>query len=466
MANKAQDPSATRVAVTEALERADLTAALAAVQQLQTQQSLATGSPRERGAGQAQLAELWMALREYSAAERCYTQALEFAPGDSRYWFNRAAVRRILGALEEAEQDYDRAIALQPRDTQAYLNRSELRVQTSARNHVAELERVLGSGAADWRHEVPLRYALAKEYEDLGEFAASWRHLSTGAALRRQHLQYDVRADVATVHWICRAFPSIPTLEEGDPSGEPIFILGMPRTGSTLVDRILGSHSEVHSAGELSDLGAAVVTSVRRMLGRVPPRNELVAAAAHIDFRSLGADYLRRTRRYAGHTRHFTDKLPINYLYCGLIARALPNACIVHATRDPLANCYAMYKVLFDQGYPYSYDLHELADYYLAYRRLMIHWSNTLPGRIIEVGYEAIVSEPSIEIPRLLAALNLPWQAQCLEFHRNSAPVATASAAQVRRPLYDTSVAAWRHFERELAPLARRLKAGGLRIDG
>jgi tetratricopeptide (TPR) repeat protein len=475
MTSKAIHPSATgvspladatRAAITAALERADLAAAIAAVEHLRTQLDLTSGSTRERATGQARLAELWMALREYAAAERCYSLALELTPEDSRYWFNRAAVRRILGALEAAEHDYDRVIALQPRDAQAYLHRSELRVQTSARNHIAELEHVLSADHADWRQEVPLRYALAKECEDLGEFAASWRHLSAGTALRRRHLQYDVREDLATVDWICRAFPSVPTLEEGDPSSGPIFILGMPRTGSTLVDRILGSHSEVHSAGELSDLGATVVTAVYRLLGRVPPRRELVAAAARIEFRALGADYLRRTRAFAGHTRRFTDKLPINYLYCGLIARALPKACMVHVTRDPLANCYAMYKILFDQGYPFSYDLNELADYYLAYRRLMLHWASVLPGRIIDVAYEKLVAEPTVQVPRLLTGLNLPWEAQCLEFHTNAAPVATASAAQVRRPFYQNSVAAWRNFERELAPLARRLRAGGLQIDG
>ncbi len=457
--------AAARGAVQAARQRRDLAAAAAALQRLDALQDALIGTAQERAAAQAELGELWALLQDYPAAVRCYARAVEIAPTESRHWFNRAAVRRFLGEIEEAEQDYDRAIVLDPRDAQAYLNRSELRVQSAARNHVAELERALAVGRGPWNYEVPIRYALAKEYEDLGDFAASWRHLSAGAALRRRHLQYELGTDLATVDWIRQAFPSGSSGDGGCASEEPIFIVGMPRTGSTLVDRILGSHTDVYSAGELHAFAAALVDAVRRRLGRVPPRQQLVAASATLDFAALGEDYLRTTRPRTGHTRHFTDKMPLNYLYCGLIVRALPRARIIHVTRHPMANCYAMYKVLFERGYPFSYELGELAEYYLGYRRLMAHWQAILPGRIIEVAYEDLVSGSAQEVPRLLQLLGLPWQPACLEFHRNPAPVATASAAQVRRPIYDTAVSAWRHFERELAPLAARLRAAGVSVD-
>jgi hypothetical protein len=152
-------------------------------------------------------------------------------------------------------------------------------------------------------------------------------------------------------------------------------------------------------------------------------------------------------------------------LYCGLIARALPAARIVHVTRHPLAVCYAMYKVLFDQGYPFSYDLGEIADYYIGYRRLMAHWQATLPGRIHQVAYEDLVRDPETQSRQLLAALDLPWQDRCLQSHQNQAPVATASAAQVRRPIYSSSVALWRHYESQLAPVSARLSAAGIEWD-
>lgn len=456
---------ALRRTIAEALRRQELQSAITALRRLQALGDAVSGTTRARSALQAEIGDLWSLLREYAAAALCYSRAVELAPDHARYWFNRAAVRRFLGDIEGAEQDYDEAIRLQPRDAQAYLNRSELRVQTRERNHIPALERALAASAGDWQREVPLRYALAKEYEDLAEYAASWRHLSSGAELRRRHLQYDVRVDLATVGWISQTFPQGAVFGGGCASPEPIFILGMPRTGSTLVDRILSSHSDVYAAGELSDFAAALVAAVAQRLGRVPPRQELIAASATVDFTALGTEYLRRTRPRTGHTRHFTDKLPLNYLYCGLIARALPLARMVHVKRHPMANCHAMYKVLFDQGYPFSYDLRELADYYLGYRRLMAHWQAALPGRIIEISYEDLITQRGLEIERLLQSLGLALQPACLESHHNPAPVATASAVQVRRPIYRTAVDAWRHYERELAPLAERLRAGGVEIE-
>jgi hypothetical protein len=455
-----------RQAVISALRRRDLASALAAVEQLQALHAAADGPDSARARAHAEIGELRSLLLDYPAADRSYTRAVELAPGEPRYWFNRAAVRRFLGELAAAENDYDRALALAPGDAQAYLNRSELRPQTPQRNHIVELERVLVSGPREWRHEVPLRYALAKEYEDLGEYTLSWQHLSAGSSLRRRHLQYDPRTDLATVDWIRQAFPAGATTGSSFTNTEPIFILGMPRTGSTLIDRILGSHAQVFSAGELPDFGAAVVAAVQQRRGPSVPRQELIAVSAELDFAALGRDYLRRTRPRTGHTPHFTDKLPLNYLYCGLIARALPEARIIHVTRGPMATCYGMYKVLFDQGYPFSYDLSELADHYLGYRRLMAHWHEILPGRIVEIAYEELVADAAGTVRHLLDALHLEWQPQCLEFDKNPAPVSTASAAQVRRPIYGGAVSIWRHYERELAPLAARLEAAGVRTDG
>jgi len=455
--------AAARRAAMAALRHGDLGAAAVAVRQLSALS--VAGGGAEGARAQAELGDLWSLLADYPAAHQCYTRAIELAPSEPRYWFNRAAVRRFLGQIEAAEADYDQVIALTPGDAQAYLNRSELRPQTRERNHVTGLERALAAGPDNWRHEVPLRYALAKEYEDIGEYTLSWQHLSAGANLRRRHLQYDPRLDLATVDWIREAFPADSCGSPGAASSEPIFILGMPRTGSTLVDRILGSHPEVYSAGELPDFSLAIVAAVQQRRGRKVSRQELIAGSAELDFAALGQDYLRRTRPRTGHTPYFTDKLPLNYLYCGLIARALPRSRIVHVTRGPMATCYSMYKVLFDRGYPFSYDLHELADHYLGYRRLMAHWQAVLPGRIIEIAYEDLVADTEREARRLLDALALPWQPRCLDFDKNPAPLATASAAQVRRPIYSSAVSIWRNYESQLAPLAARLKAGGIHTE-
>jgi hypothetical protein len=444
--------AAARNAVLSALRQHDLVTATVALERLSALRDSADGAATARARAQAELGDLWSLLRDYARARMHYDRAIALSPSESRYWFNRAAVLRFLGDLSAAEHDYDEVLRLTPEDAHAYLNRSELRVQSADRNHVPQLERALAA-AHGWQSEVPLRYALAKEYDDLGEHALAWQHLSAGAALRRRHLQYNARVDLDAASL---------SFSGGCQSEEPIFIIGMPRTGSTLVDRILSSHSQVYSAGELPDFSAAVVAAVQRLLGRDAPRQELIAASAGLDFTALGEEYLRRTRPRTGNTPRFTDKLPINYLYAGMIVRALPNARIIHVTRDPVATCYGIFKVLFEQGYPFSYDLIELADYYAAYYRLMAHWRHALPGRIIDFSYEELVAAPGERVPQLLHAVGLSWQPACLEFHKNPSPVATASAAQVRRPIYSSAVTQWRHYERELQPLAARLKAGGV----
>ena len=193
-------------------------------------------------------------------------------------------------------------------------------------------------------------------------------------------------------------------------------------------------------------------------------RRELVARSAHLDFAALGAEYLERAQRVVGREGRFTDKMPLNYLYCGLIHRALPQAKIVHLMRHPIAACYAMYKTLFKDAYPFSYDLDEIGRYYVSYRRLMDHWQDTLPGTIHCLSYEALVADQIGETRKLLEYCGLEWEDACVDFHRNSAPTTTASAVQVRQPLYQTSVSQWRHYEAQLEPLARQLRAAGFKV--
>ncbi|HZO21170.1 MAG TPA: sulfotransferase [Steroidobacteraceae bacterium] len=410
------------------------------------------------------IGSFYSATGEQHRALQAYNRAIALDPQQAVFWFNRAAVRRFLGDLDGAEADYDRCIALRPEDHEAYLNRSELRRQRPERNHLEVLEGLLGAGVRQWRGEVQIRYALAKEYEDVGDYASSWRHLQSGARLRRQHLQYDVLYDVRTVDWIMEAFASAPKEPVGGcPSAAPIFIVGLPRSGTTLVERILGSHSEVHAAGELNHFAAALVAGVQAGRGdRALARRELIGATRQLDFTALGVAYLQRAHASTLGRPRFTDKMPLNYLYCGLIHRALPNARIVHVTRHPMGSCYAMFKTLFKEGYPFSYDLGDLAKYYAGYRRLMQHWNATLPGVIHEISYERLIAAQETETRRLLEACGLGWQEACLEFHRNPTATTTASAAQVRQPLYDSSVMQWRHYEEQLVGLRAELASLGV----
>jgi tetratricopeptide (TPR) repeat protein len=414
-----------------------------------------------------------------------YDRAVALAPRNPQFLYNRATVRRFLGFLSESEADYDRVIALKPTDFEAYKNRTDLRTQTAERNHIADLETLVSHPIADWRGEVQVRYALAKEYEDLGDYTQSFEHLRRGAKTRHDHLRYDIANDVATVQWIMDAFPggSAPVSQEHREEAElrgnaelredaepckdaPIFVVGLPRSGTTLVERILGSHSLLYSAGELDCFALSLVDAVRRGTGRAQmPRRELVANSAAVDFAALGRDYLQRVRLATNGSGRFIDKMPLNYLYCGLIRRALPNAKIVHLTRHPMAVCYAMYKTLFKDGYPFSYDLGEIASYYIAYRRLMAHWQATLPGGVYAVSYEALVADQLGETRKMLAYCGLDWEAACAQFHAHPAASTTASAVQIRRPIYDSSISQWRHYEKQLAPLRTQLEVAGLEIE-
>jgi tetratricopeptide (TPR) repeat protein len=426
---------------------------------------------------------------QHTALE-AFEQAVVRAPDNAHFIFNRATVRRFLGQLAAAEADYDRVIALRPADFEAYKNRSDLRTQTPDGNHVAELEALVARGFADWRSEVQIRYTLAKEYEDLGDHAKSFDELRRGAGKRRENLRYDVANDVSTVDWIIEAFPAgaapqpvAPMHAAPQPAARmhaapqpaarmhaapqpaaPIFIVGLPRSGTTLVDRILSSHSQVRSAGELNDFALSLVARVRSENGMEQlPRRELVARSAHVDFAALGREYLARARAVVPDGR-FTDKMPLNYLYCGLIRRALPDAKIVHLTRHPMAAGYAMYKTLFKDGYPFSYDLDEIAQYYIAYRKLMDHWSAVLPGAVYSLSYENLVADQIDETRKLLGFCGLDWEDGCTEFHRNPSATTTASASQVRRPMYDSSVSQWRHYTAQLSSLSRALESAGIEL--
>jgi tetratricopeptide (TPR) repeat protein len=413
------------------------------------------------------IGSLYSRANDQQRALAAYELAVAAAPDNAQFIFNRAAVRRFLGQIAAAEADYDRVIELNPADYEAYRNRSQLRTQSAQSNHVAELTALVAQPLADWRAEVQLQYALAKEYEDLEQYEQSFQHLGHGATLRRRHMRYDVATDLATVDWIIEAFATTPS----DPAPNacdhaPIFIVGLPRSGSTLVDRILGSHSQLHSAGELNCLALAIVDAVHRQTpGAQLSRRELVARSASLDFAALGRDYLDRVHAAGVYAPRFTDKMPLNYLYCGLIARALPNAKIVHVCRDPMAACYAIYKTLFEDGYPYSYDLTELGQYYLAYRRLMAYWQASMPPAIYTLNYEELVADQLGQTRKLLQFCGLEWQDACAQFHENAAPSTTASAAQVRQPIYDSSISQWRHYQQQLAPLSSRLHAAGIRTQ-
>jgi hypothetical protein len=237
----------------------------------------------------------------------------------------------------------------------------------------------------------------------------------------------------------------------------------MPRTGTTLVERMLGSHSEVASIGEAVDFPEEMSLGARAAHARLGLSDpNLLRASLQMDFADVGRRYLAAVRYLAGGQRYTIDKLPFNFRYCGLIHQALPNAAIVHLTRDPMDTCYAVFKTLFINAYHFSYRLEEIAEYFIAYRRMMDHWHAVMPGVILDVRYEDLVADPATQSRRLLEHCGLHWEDQVLDFHNSAKASTTASAMQVRRPIYKSSVQKWRNYTRELQPVVRRLAEAGI----
>jgi hypothetical protein len=318
------------------------------------------------------------------------------------------------------------------------------------------MEAVVGSNALPWREERYLRFALGKEYEDLERYSAAFAHFEAGNILQRSHMKYSVSEDIAVVDRIIAVHTSqqLSMAPAGYRSEEPIFVVGLPRTGTSLVERILGAHSAVFSAGELNDFALALLQTANE--SGVNPKIsklELVERSLSLNCRPLGERYIGRTRPRTGRVPRFVDKLPGNYLYLGLISAALPQARIVMLERDPMDACCAIYNSLFAGTYPFSYDLRDLGAYYLAYRRLADHWVRCLGDRLLVVRYENLVRDFDHEARRLIEFCRLPWEDACLNYYSSATAATTASAVQVRRPVYVTSIGKWRVYEQQLTPL-------------
>ncbi|HWT14303.1 MAG TPA: sulfotransferase [Patescibacteria group bacterium] len=401
----------------------------------------------------------------HAKAAAAFGQVAELRPTSATAHFNLATALTALGDIPAAATAHARCLALDPRYWKAHLALAQLQKQQPAQNHLPQLTLLLAEHGRDPTAAMYLHLALAKEMEDLGDDSGAFAHLVAGKAAGRR--DYDFSRDLALFDAVIDATSRWPEGSPGHDSRRPIFIVGMPRSGTTLVERILSSHPDVASCGELQDFGVALKRasgSSTRLL--IDP--DTARRAVHVDGQRLGAAYLDSTRAVSGTHPRFIDKLPHNFLYAGYIARALPNARIVCLRRDPMDTCLGNFRQLFAQTspfYDYSFDLLDTGRYYLQFDRLMRHWQSLFPGRIHEVRYEDLVSDQEATTRALLAACGLDWDPACLSFERNEAPVATASAVQVREPIHARSVQRWKRFESELAPLRALLRAGGLAID-
>jgi len=393
-----------------------------------------------------------------------YRRALSLKPDLADAYNNMGNTLKELGRLEEAREAYHEAVRLDPEVTGTYVNLADSKTFSAGDPHLATMEALAAkTDGLSTTDRVQLGFALGKAYADLKDHRRSFEHLRQANGLKRAMVSYDEKAALAFFDRIEAVFTPALIRDKtglGESSSRPIFVIGMPRSGTTLVEQILASHPAVHGAGELSAFDT-VVQSVRGPGDTPMAFPEFVMAADGLALRQIGLQYGAELRELSFDSERVTDKMPSNYYYAGLIHLALPNAKIIHCVRDPVDTCVSCYSKLFSGAQVHTYDLAELGRYYRRYERLMAHWRRVLPkGRILDVRYEEVVADLEGQARRVLAHCALPWDDRCLAFHRTERPVRTASATQVRRPIYNTAVGRWRAYADDLGPLL-----GALGID-
>jgi Flp pilus assembly protein TadD len=411
-------------------------------------------------------------LGRFDDADAKYRQALAVDPAFAGAHNNIGLLLKAGGRLPEAAAAFERAIGLAPRDPSYYDNLAAVRPFVAGDPYLAALEGLALEGLAleglandeaklSLAHQIHLHFALAKAYEQINRPQDAFRHLLDGNALKRREMIYDEAATLAKMDRQ-RALISGEFIRArqgcGEPSTLPIFIVGMTRSGTTLIEQILASHPQIFGAGEL-DVLDKVAGSLRATLPGSPPFPDMMLQMSAEQFRALGAHYVDQISERAPRAARITDKMPANFLFAGLIHLALPNATIIHAVRNPVDTCVSSFATHFTKGHAHTYDLAELGRYYRHYRTLMAHWDAVLPpGRILEVRYEELIADVEGAARRIVSHCGLPWDESCLDFYRTERAVRTASAAQVRKPIYGSSVGRSHKYAAFLDPLLGELE--------
>ena len=405
------------------------------------------------------LGNVLLALDRNEEAIAHYQQSLLTAPAQAEVYNNIGSAHHVLGRFEDAYRAYEQASALAPRKAAILLNLAGLKpFATASDPRLLALEALLEPGPPlDADDEIAMHFALGKAYADLDLHERAFRHWVTGNALKRRRVMYDEADTLRTFARIRTVFDGALFAEPGgDPSEVPIFVVGMPRSGTTLIEQILASHSKVFGAGEREDFRALVSTLAGPKGAKFP---QAVSTLSPDGQRHLGARYLERIRAAAPTAARIVDKMPLNFLYLGLIHLALPRARIIHVRRDPVDTCCSCFSLLFTGNLAFTYELGELGRYYRGYETLMAHWRAVLPkGAMLELAYEDVVDDLEGQSRAILAHCGLEWEDACLTFHQTDRTVQTASVTQVRRPIYRSSVGRSRRYRPLIGPLLEALE--------
>ena len=370
-------------------------------------------------------------------------------------------ILKIQGKFDEAMTHYRRSLELLPGNIEAYAGLAEMKSFKPGDADLAAMEAMALKPDLPDNEAMALHFALGKALEDSGDYVRSFQNLRKGNALKRREVPYDEEHTAELLRRIATLFDSSLFERfqgEGYPSTVPIFVLGMPRSGSTLTEQILGSHPQIFPAGELKEMHKAEQAGFNAT-GEAVKFPDYVPSLDGGILRRMGEEYVARVTAMANGEARVVDKLPANFMKIGLIRLMLPNARIIHTMRDPVDTCVSCYSKLFGfSGPPYTYDMAELGHYYRRYTELMNYWRSVLPpGTILDVVYEDLVDDIQTQARRLIDFVGLPWDERCIEFHKTKRSVRTASVSQVRKPLFRSSLQRWRKHEADLGPLLEAL---------
>lgn len=402
-----------------------------------------------------------MQTGDYTGALGYFDKVLARLPGDAITLTSRGHALKTSGQQQEAVESYRMALAGHPDHGEAYYSLANLKTYRFTAAEISRMQQQEGSVSANPMSQVYLMFALGKAHEDLGEYSTAFNYYQQGNGLKRAQSGYDaqkmgVELQAQATFFSKDVFASRP--DSGDPACDPIFIVGLPRAGSTLLEQILASHSLVDGTLELPNI-LSIAQSLRRR-GQEEGNAEypaIIADMSILKLRELGEKYLAETAIHRQDAPYFIDKMPNNFRHVGLIKLILPNAKIIDARRHPMACCFSGYKQLFAEGQEFSYDLDDLSTYYRDYVALMDHWQTVLPSDVLQVNYEQVVGDLEGQVRRILDYCGLPFEPQTLQFHDTERSVRTASSEQVRQPLYRGGLDQWRHFSEQLQPLEEQL---------
>ena len=399
---------------------------------------------------------------QQEAAQRAFVRSLRIAPNQPRVQLSLGHVRKALGERAASVRAYKEALALAPGLGEAWWSLADLKTYVFADDEVEAMRRALEDDALHERDRAAVYFALGKAFEDRGANDAAFEHYRRGNAIRARFEAFDVDrfqqqcARLQSVFTAARVSASRGRGTKPE-SPTPIFVVGLPRAGSTLIEQILASHSQVQGTMELPHILGYVREMDPRRGAPPPGYPACIEAMSPADFAALGERYIDETRAYHGDAPFFVDKMPNNFMHLGLIACMLPQAKFVDARRHPLGCCFSVYKQLFARGQAFGYHFDSLGAYYRGYLDVMAHWGRVMPGGVHRIIYERMVDDVEGQTRRLLRFCGLRFEAACLRFHETGRVVRTASAEQVRRPVYADAKTHWRAFEQHLAPLKKAL---------